>query len=101
MIGKFSLNQQAMTNNGLFKAIGLVSKWSMADVFVVGILLVFLATRDQFMGAEKELTFFAMKLNVKFNTTMTSELKDGFYFFLGYCFFSLIFSQFSYSIMEL
>ncbi len=35
-----SFKQRTGANNGLFKAIGLVSKWSMADVFIVAVIIV-------------------------------------------------------------
>lgn len=35
-----SFSKQAMSSDGLFRAIGLVSKWSMADVFIVAVIIV-------------------------------------------------------------
>jgi len=57
----------------------LVSKWSMADVFVVGIFVAYLAAN----AIKKEgglLSFEAV-------------LGPGFYFFLGYCLLSIVSSQ--------
>ena len=57
----------------------LVSKWSMADVFVVGVFVAFLAAN----AVQREgglLTF-------------NAELGSGFYFFLGYCLVSILASQ--------
>ena len=46
-----------------------ISKWSMADVFVVGILVAFLSAKAM--------------------ANMSSTLHSGFYFFLGYCLVSI------------
>ena len=57
----------------------LLSKWSMADVFVIGVFVAFLAAN----AVKKEgglLSFDAV-------------LGSGFYFFLGYCLLSIISSQ--------
>ena len=35
-----SMRSSGASNNGLFNAIGLVSKWSMADVFIVAVIIV-------------------------------------------------------------
>ena len=47
----------------------VISKWSMADVFVVGILVAFLSAKAM--------------------ANMSSTLHSGFYFFLGYCLVSI------------
>jgi paraquat-inducible protein A len=51
----------------------MISKWSMADVFVVGVFLSFLATRS--------------------NKDINAWLHDGFYFFLAYCLISILATQ--------
>jgi paraquat-inducible protein A len=58
----------------IYRFISLIGKWSMADVFVMGILLAFLAA-----GAAEGLT---------------AKLHDGFWFFLGYCLLSVASAQF-------
>jgi paraquat-inducible protein A len=57
----------------LFRFVGMIGKWSMADVFVMGILLAYLA-----VGAA---------------TGVTAQLHDGFWFFLGYCLLSVASAQ--------
>lgn len=52
-----------------------LSKWSMADVFVMGLLVAFMAGSAS--GQMGDLL------------TMDAELHSGFYFFLGYCLFSI------------
>lgn len=57
----------------LYKFVNLISKWSMADVFVVGVLLAFLATRS--------------------DENVQAFLHNGFYFFLAYCLISIFATQ--------
>lgn len=66
---------------GKLKSAGLgisnfISKWSMADVFVVAILVAYLAAN----ATERTEDLF----------TLTATLGDGFYFFLGYCLLSIL-----------
>lgn len=58
---------------GLHRFIALISKWSMADVFVVGIFIAFLSSQS--------------------NEAMQAKLGTGFYWFLAYCIISIIASQ--------
>ncbi len=64
----------------LHRVVGAMSKWSMADVFVMSLLIVFLA--GQAKGEMGDLL------------VMESSLETGFYWFLGYCIFSIASSQF-------
>ena len=57
----------------IYRFVALIGKWSMADVFVMGILLAFLAA-----GAAEGLT---------------AQLHDGFWYFLGYCLRSVASAQ--------
>lgn len=54
----------------LFNFVKAIGKWSMADVFVVGVFLAFLATRS--------------------NDGFHAEIHQGFYYFLAYCLISLV-----------
>ena len=54
----------------LYKFVGLIGKWSMADVFVVGVFLAFLATGN--------------------NEAIKATLEVGFYWFTAYCIISVI-----------
>ncbi|MEL6557802.1 MAG: paraquat-inducible protein A [Bacteroidota bacterium] len=58
----------------LYRFVYAIGKWSMADVFVVGIFIAYLST-----GSDKNIV---------------AELKDGFYYFAGYCILSLMGIQF-------
>ena len=54
----------------MHKFVGIIGKWSMADVVVVGVFLSFLATRS--------------------NEAINATLHEGFYYFLAYCIISII-----------
>ena len=53
--------------------VATISKWSMADVFVVGVFLAFLATRS--------------------DDNIDARLHEGFYYFLSYCIISILATQ--------
>ena len=54
---------------------GVLSKWSMSDVFVMGLLVAFMAGRASDQVGDL--------------LTMNATLEPGFYFFLAYCLFSI------------
>jgi len=54
----------------IFDFVHLIGKWSMADVFVVGVLIAYLGTKS--------------------NTNIEASLHVGFYYFLAYCLISLL-----------
>ncbi len=56
----------------------VISKWSMADVFVIAIIVAYMAANTSSMGG-------LMNLH--------GEFEPGFYFFLGYCIFSILSTQ--------
>lgn len=58
---------------------GLISKWSMADVFVIGIFVAYLAAN----AVEKEAELLSFE----------ATLGAGFYFFLSYCLLSILSAQ--------
>lgn len=60
-------------SRSLHKFVSLISKWSMADVFVVGVFIAFLSTNS--------------------NENVGAELHSGFYYFLGYCIVSIATAQ--------
>ena len=73
--------------------VDLIGKWSMADVFVVGVFLAYLATQDQSQANVFEVAFLGQQLEINMMTNLTSTLGSGFYFFLGYCLFSIFWTQ--------
>ena len=82
--GKGNLKHQ------IFKFVDIIGKWSMADVFVVAVFLVFLATSDRAIGKSFDVSMLGMSLPVRVDTLMRTELRAGFYFFLSYCLLSLV-----------
>ena len=62
--------------NRLHKLVSLIGKWSMADVFVVGVMIAFLATRS--------------------DDNIHAAVHEGFYYFLAYCLISIL----SYQVMK-
>jgi len=56
-----------------WRIVGAISKWSMVDVFVVGILVAF--------------------LTAKATADMQATLQEGFWWFLGFCLLSIISGQ--------
>lgn len=55
---------------GIYNFVHVIGKWSMADVFVVGVLIAYLGTQS--------------------NTNIEASLHEGFYYFLAYCLISLV-----------
>ncbi len=73
--------------------VDLIGKWSMADVFVVGIFLAFLATKDQVQERTFDVSAMGAQIKVQMGLNITSTLGTGFYFFLAYCLFSVLWVQ--------
>ena len=73
--------------------VDLISKWSMADVFVIGVFLAFLATENQGQQNVFNISILGQQVDVTMGTTLTSTLGPGFYFFLSYCLFSIGWTQ--------
>ena len=73
----------ALAKNMIGKAsdniVRLISKWSMADVFVVAVIVAYLAGNAT---QQTEELF-----------TLTARFGDGFYYFLGYCLLSILSMQ--------
>jgi len=89
-----SLHSKKLSNQKVKTILNAISKWSMADVFVVAIFLVFLATDGVNTLQEEQFSMIGMSLNVKVNALMTSEFQNGFYYFLSYCLLSIAHTQF-------
>ena len=80
----------------LVRAVDVIGKWSMADVFVVAIFLAFLATRDQTQANAFNVPAplpLLPDIEVQMDTRLTSTLGPGFYYFLGHCLFSIFWTQ--------
>lgn len=72
-----------------FNIVDKVAKWSMADVFVVAVLLAFLSTSGHMQSVTREIAVFGMKVPIQLGLLMDSQILEGFYYFLGYCLLSM------------
>lgn len=68
-----------------------LAKWSMADVFVVGILLTYMATgrETQHIGSH-QLNIMGMNIGIDLKLKMASQLMQGYYYFLASCLLSIM-----------
>jgi paraquat-inducible protein A len=62
--------KESVLRTNLYKFVFAIGKWSMADVFVVGIFIAFLSTQS--------------------NNAIDAVLLDGFNYFVAYCIISLV-----------
>ena len=92
LLGSIYASQQRVRER-LVKIVNLIGKWSMADVFVIGVFLAFLATENQVQENRFQVEALGAQLEVGIVTRVTSTLGPGFYFFLGYCIFSIFWTQ--------
>jgi hypothetical protein len=77
----------------LLHLVDLIGKWSMADVLVIGVFLAYLATQDQAQANVFEFALLGNPMEVSMLTYVKSTLGAGFCFFLGYCLFSIFWTQ--------
>jgi len=75
--------RQPATRRGMERVTRAVSKWSMADVFVMALIVAYLAGSAS--GQMGDLL------------TMDARLEEGFWFFLAYCLFSVVSTYLSFS----
>ena len=85
--------KSASLGERLTRIVDVIGKWSMADVFVVAVFLAFLATRAQAQTNAFSVPFLLGEIDVGMETRLTSTLGPGFYFFLAYCLFSILWTQ--------
>jgi uncharacterized paraquat-inducible protein A len=74
LLGVAAIVKHATARYRIFAFVRAISKWAMADVFVVGIYIAYLAA--------------------KATDALDAELHDGFFWFTGYCLVSLVSLQF-------
>jgi len=58
----------------IYNFVALIGKWSMADVFIVGVFIMYLSTSTE--------------------ENISSSIKEGFYYFTAYCVISILSIQF-------
>lgn len=79
----------------IYQWVGKISKWSMADVFVVAIFLAFLSTNHAQTTIPHQLSLFGFNLHFEMSSETLSNVGVGFYYFTGYCLLSLLSTQLS------
>lgn len=79
----------------IYTWVGSISKWSMADVFVVAIFLAVLSTNHAETTVPHQLSLFGFPLPIIMSSETLSFVGNGFYFFTAYCLLSLLAAQFS------
>lgn len=87
----YASSEQVRTR--LVRIVDIIGKWSMADVFVVGLFLAFLATRDQAQTSAFKVPVLFQQVDVGIVSRLTSSLGPGFYCFLAYCLLSILWTQ--------
>jgi len=100
MLGVCLYSPRQELKRRMYQIVNAIGKWSMADVFVVAILICYLSINGQ--GSEKtfEVTYLGLIIPVTLGSKFVSELGPGFYFFLGYCLISIASLHFFKSYME-
>ena len=83
----------AMTRS-ISKFLAIISRWSMADVFVVAVFLAWLSTKNQVNTSRSAVQAFGFDIPIEITTVMTSDLGPGFYYFTAYCLLSLLLTYF-------
>lgn len=84
------LHRSEAVQRRLYDIVNAIGKWSMADVFVVAVFLVFLSTAETASAAKESISVFGMQIPLEIKMLMDSNLGTGFYWFLGYCMLSLV-----------
>jgi uncharacterized paraquat-inducible protein A len=91
----FSKNRQIVKK--LLNFVGVIGKWSMADVFVVAIFLAIMSTQHAETANTQQLSLFGFQINLEISTQTLSMAGEGFYYFTAYCILSLIGTQLTIS----
>lgn len=84
------LVRHPQTAHLLGRIVSGLAKWSMADVFVVAVLLVYMSTGGHQQAIQEMINIMGFQLPVKIGMTMESSLMAGFYYFTGYCLLSIV-----------
>jgi len=83
------LHKSPVMQRRLYQFVDAIGKWSMADVFIVAVFLVFLSTAENTSAAKESISVFGIQLPLEIRMLMDSNLGPGFYWFLSYCLLSL------------
>jgi len=94
MIFIYAMSSNLKVKSFAAKVVHPISKWSMADVFVVALFLVFLSTNGVGSSKEFEFSMLGLSLPVVVTSTVQASLLPGFYCFLAYCICSNLLTHF-------
>ena len=90
----YFLKNTAVARN-ISSFVSAIGKWSMADVFVVAVLLAVLSTNHSETANTQQLSLFGFNIELVLSSATQSAVMSGFYYFAGYCIVSLLGSQIS------
>lgn len=79
----------------LLNFVAKISKWSMADVFVVAIFLAILSTTHAQTADQQQFALFGFRVDLLISSETISAAGAGFYYFTGYCLLALLGTHFS------
>jgi paraquat-inducible protein A len=82
--------QSLQVERRLINFVGAIGKWSMADVFVIAILLSIMSTDHADTNSSEQFSVFGFKIALDISTQTLSAAGEGFYYFTAYCLLSLI-----------
>lgn len=99
MTAVYFINNMALAKR-IADFVSLISKWSMADVFVVAVFLAILSTNQAETVSEQQINIFAFKINFTFSSETFSAAGPGFYYFVGYCLLAILATQLSRSALN-
>lgn len=73
----------------IYNFISIIGKWSMADVFVVSMFLVYLSASGETTRQVEEIKVLGMVIPIQIETNLNSSLNEGYWYFLSYCLLSI------------
>ena len=82
--------QSLQVERRLINFVSAIGKWSMADVFVIAILLSIMSTDHADTNSSEQFSVFGFKIALDISTQTLSAAGEGFYYFTAYCLLSLI-----------
>ncbi len=81
----------------IYSFVSAIGKWSMADVFVVAVLLAVLSTNHAETASNQQLVLFGFKIDLLISSQTLSAVGHGFYYFVAYCLLSIFSTQLGHS----
>lgn len=81
----------------IYRFVSAIGKWSMADVFVVAVLLAVLSTNHAETASSQQLVLFGFKIDLLISSQTLSAVGQGFYYFVAYCLLSIFATQLGHS----